>query len=328
MNRSHEPDKAGKTQRNNQHDINWHDREATRQSKRYTTRPMIRRWPNTDEARELREIARSFVASADSLREQLNASLKRFAKVSPQTDLSPRVREAAEIFFPYFLRSMAAATKLLSIEEYFAAGAVARKALEIMYALRIIARKGDDGVQLVEIVGTRNVAGVHRKAIESIRKSKNSEYHGVDLNAAAQHAREHLRKIKKVVPNGDMSRVEARDLADWAELLSFHDRVYANLNVSAHFDAVEALELASEKSGGPLIQASVARRYLDVARACAEIMAWVLGTGEGFGDAAASPVLKTLSERVSGILCEGHTMMLPRSMYATQEEDAGRHAGH
>ena len=32
--------------------------------------------------------------------------------------------------------------------------------------------------------------------------------------------------------------------------------------------------------------------------------------------------------RVSGILCEGHTMMLPRSMYATQEEDAGRHAGH
>lgn len=259
---------------------------------------MIRRWPNTDEARELREIARLFVASADSLREQLNGALKRFAKISPQIDLSPRVREAAEIFFPYFLRSMAAATKLLSIEEYFAAGAVARKALEIMYALRIIARKGDDGVRLVEIVGTRNVAGVHRKAIESIRKSKNSEYHGVDLNAAAEHAREHLRKIKKVVPNGDTSRIEARDLADWAELLSFHDRVYANLNVSAHFDAVEALELASEKSGGPLIQASVARRYLDVARACAEIMAWVLGTGEGFGDAAASPVLKALSDAI------------------------------
>lgn len=32
--------------------------------------------------------------------------------------------------------------------------------------------------------------------------------------------------------------------------------------------------------------------------------------------------------RVSEILCERHTMMLPRSMYATQEEDAGGHAGH
>jgi hypothetical protein len=259
---------------------------------------MIRRWPNTDEARELREITQSFVASADSLRERLNAALKCFGKVSPQTGLSPRVREAAEVFFPYFLRSMASAAKLLSIEEYFVAGAVARKALEIMYALRIVSRKGDDGVQLVEIVGTRNVAGVHRKAIESVRKSKNSEYRGVDLDAAAEHAREQLHKIKKVVPNGYMSRVEARDLADWAGLLSFHDRVYADLNVSAHFDAVEALELASEKSGGPLIQASVARRYFDVARACAEIMAWALGTGEGFGDAAASPVLKSLSNAI------------------------------
>lgn len=259
---------------------------------------MIRRWPNTDEARELREITRSFVATADNLREQLCAALKRFGKVSPQTWLSPRVREAAEIFFPYFLRSMASATKLLSIEEYFVAGAVARKALEIMYALRIVSRKGDDGVQLVEIVGTRNVAGVHRNAIESVRKSRISEYRGVDLDAAAEHAREQLRKIKKVVPNGGTSRVEARDLADWAGLLSFHDRVYANLNVSAHFDAVEALELASEKSGGPLIQASVARRYFDVARACAEIMAWALGTCEGFGDAAASPVLKALSDAI------------------------------
>lgn len=34
------------------------------------------------------------------------------------------------------------------------------------------------------------------------------------------------------------------------------------------------------------------------------------------------------SVRVSGFLCERHTMMLPRSMYATQEEDAGGHAGH
>lgn len=34
------------------------------------------------------------------------------------------------------------------------------------------------------------------------------------------------------------------------------------------------------------------------------------------------------SLRVSGILCERHTMMLPRSMYATQEEDAGGDAGH
>ena len=34
------------------------------------------------------------------------------------------------------------------------------------------------------------------------------------------------------------------------------------------------------------------------------------------------------SKRVSEILCERHTMMLPRSMYATQEEDAGGHAGH
>ena len=33
-------------------------------------------------------------------------------------------------------------------------------------------------------------------------------------------------------------------------------------------------------------------------------------------------------QRVSEILCERHTMMLPRSMYATQEEDAGGHAGH
>ena len=32
--------------------------------------------------------------------------------------------------------------------------------------------------------------------------------------------------------------------------------------------------------------------------------------------------------RVSEILCERHTMMLPRSMYATQEEDAGCDAGH
>lgn len=32
--------------------------------------------------------------------------------------------------------------------------------------------------------------------------------------------------------------------------------------------------------------------------------------------------------RVSEILCERHTMMLPRSMYATQEEDAGGHARH
>ena len=31
--------------------------------------------------------------------------------------------------------------------------------------------------------------------------------------------------------------------------------------------------------------------------------------------------------RVSGILCERHIMMLPRSMYATQE-DAGGDAGH
>lgn len=259
---------------------------------------MIQTWPTTDEARELREIARSFVTSADSLREQLKAALKRFGKVCPQTELSPRVREAAEVFFPYFLRSIASATKLLSIEEYFVAGAVARKALEIMYALRIVARKGDDGVQLVEIVGTRNLASVHQKAIESVRKSKSSEYREVDLDAAAEHAREQLRKIKKLVPNGDTSRVEAKDLADWAGLLSFHDRVYANLNVSAHFDAVEALELASEKSGGPLIQASVARRYFDVARACAEIMAWALGTCEGFGDAAANPVLKTLSNAI------------------------------
>jgi hypothetical protein len=259
---------------------------------------MIRKWPNIDEARELHEITLSFVASADSLREQLNAALKRFTKVSPQTDLSPRVREAAEIFFPYFLRSMAAAAKLLSIEEYFAAGAVARKALEIMYALRIIARKGDEGVQLVEIVGTRNVAGVQRKTIESVRKLKNSEYRGVDLDAAAKHAHEHLRKIKKVVPNGDTFRVEVRNLAVWAELPSFHDQVYADLNVSSHFDAVEALELASEKSGGPLIQASIARRYLIVARACAEIMAWALGTGEGFGDATANPVLKALSDGI------------------------------
>ena len=44
-----------------------------------------------------------------------------------------------------------------------------------------------------------------------------------------------------------------------------------------------------------------------------------LGEGEaGEGDTV----------RVSEILCERHTMMLPRSMYATQEEDAGGHAGH
>ncbi len=259
---------------------------------------MIRRWPNPDEARELREITHTFAASADSLREQLNGALKRFKMISTQAELSPRVREAAEIFFPYFLRSMTAATKLLSIEEYFVAGAVARKALEIMYVLRIVARRGDEGVELVEIVGTRNMAGVHRKAIESVRKSKNSEYRLVDLDAAEEHAREQLRKIKKVVPNGDTSRVEARSLADWAGLLSFHDHVYAHLNVSAHFDAVEALELASEKNGGPLIQASVARRYFDVVRACTEITAWALGTGEGFGDASASPVLEALSSAI------------------------------
>ena len=38
--------------------------------------------------------------------------------------------------------------------------------------------------------------------------------------------------------------------------------------------------------------------------------------------------LAELRKRVSEILCERHTMMLPRSMYATQEEDAGGHAGH
>jgi len=259
---------------------------------------MIRRWPNKDEARELRDIGRSFVESADSLREQLTIAQRRFSKLSPQNDLSPRVREASEIFFPYFLRSMAAATKLLSIEEHFAAGAVARKALEIMYALRIIARRGDSGVQLVEVVGTRNVAGVHRKTIETVRKLKSNEHHGLDLNAAREHARASLRKIKKVVPNGDTSRVEARDLAEWAELLSFHDRVYAQLNVCAHFDAVEALDLASERSGGPLIQASVARRYSNVARACAEIMSWALNTAESFGDAAAGPVLRALSDAI------------------------------
>ena len=37
---------------------------------------------------------------------------------------------------------------------------------------------------------------------------------------------------------------------------------------------------------------------------------------------------ETARLRVSEILCERHTMMLPRSMYATQEEDAGGHAGH
>ena len=38
--------------------------------------------------------------------------------------------------------------------------------------------------------------------------------------------------------------------------------------------------------------------------------------------------LENDAPRVSEILCERHTMMLPRSMYATQEEDAGGHAGH
>lgn len=259
---------------------------------------MIKRWPSAEETKALREITQTLVASAAFLRTQLNVALKSFTKVSLKTELSLRVRESAEIFFPYFLRSMASASKLLSVEEYFAAGAVARKALEIMYALRIVARKGDDGVRLLEIAGTRNSAGLHRRAIESVRKMKNSEYHTVELDAAAEHAREQLRKIKKVVPNGDTSRVEARDLADWAELLPFHDSVYADLNVSAHFDAVEALELASEKSGGPLIRASVARRYFNVARACSEIMAWALDTGEGFGDATSGPVLKTLSSSI------------------------------
>lgn len=34
------------------------------------------------------------------------------------------------------------------------------------------------------------------------------------------------------------------------------------------------------------------------------------------------------SAGVSEILCVRHTMLLPRSTYATQEEDAGVHAGH
>jgi hypothetical protein len=203
-----------------------------------------------------------------------------------------------KIFFPYFLRSMASASKLLSIEEYFAAGAVARKALEIMYVLRIIALNGDHGVQLVEVAGTRIVAGLHQRPIHAVRKVKDGEPQKVELDAAAEHAREQLRKIKKVVPNGDTSRVEAKDLADWAGLVAFHNNVYADLNVSAHFDSVEALELASEKSGGPLIQASVARRYFNASRACAEILAWALGTGESFGDTASRPIVRVLSDAI------------------------------
>jgi|GEM_PF-6844085 len=256
---------------------------------------MIRRWPSTDEARELHEITKALVASADGLRAQLGEALQRFTNLSPGTELSSRTRESAEIFFPYFLRSMASAAKLLTIQEYFAAGAVARKAMEIMYALRIIARKGDDGVQLLEIAGTRIVAGVHRRTIESVRKQKINEYRGVDLHAAAEFARKQLQKIKKVVPNGHTSRPEAKDFADWAGLNSFHSRIYTDLNVCAHFDAVEALDLASEKSGGPLVRASVGRRYFNVARACTEIMALALGAAEGFGDTASKPVLRILS---------------------------------
>lgn len=48
----------------------------------------------------------------------------------------------------------------------------------------------------------------------------------------------------------------------------------------------------------------------------------------GLGLILSTLILGTPPMRVSEILCERHTMMLPRSMYATQEEDAGGHAGH
>ena len=158
---------------------------------------------------------------------------------------------------------MRSTTSVLASGDYGSAGALARKALECVYALALIAKRGREGLSLIEMAATRRYAGGLQENIPRLEELENYGIH-----ADREAILERLRKSKGAIPNGDTSPIDVKKVAAWADLSHVHANTYENLNSYAHFDLVHANEAASV---GPMADAMRSRRLVEVALSCQEI---------------------------------------------------------
>jgi hypothetical protein len=170
---------------------------------------------------------------------------------SPQEGgLTATTAEAARVVVPIYVQTMASALHLLSNGDHGSAGALARKALECVYALATVAKRGDEGVRLLQVAATRQ----HARGFEMLIPNMDQ----LGFAVSKERVIDRVRQMKSAVPNQDTSRVEMEKLAAWAGLEEMHKTTYELLNSYAHFDVVHALEQAS--LGRQMLPAIVRRR--------------------------------------------------------------------
>lgn len=254
----------------------------------------IKRFPTPEESEELILLANMMKGVMTKTIEDVRASLDAVSHFLDAKGLRADTAEAALVIVPFFLQTLRTAVTVLESGDYGSAGALARKALECMYVLVTIAKRGKAGLDLIEQAGTRQIAGIHQKALRTLPEMK--KFGLEDAAPEKEDLIEKIRKVKKIVPNGDISRVEIKTVAEWAGLSTMHKRKYANLNAYAHFDSFHALEAAPVQTGGAFIYARVAQRTLGVALDCSEILLRAL---EGMRELGFEPANKALQSLTS-----------------------------
>lgn len=135
--------------------------------------------------------------------------------------------------------SLRAACRLLPAD-YHSAAALARKALELTYALVVVARKGAEGIELLKQWIRRHHAAGLQEMMPALRHVEAE----VDRGLIAGE----IRNLREKIPNGETSLIEVAQLASWAELDSDHKMIYGSLNRYVHFDLPLAFQQYGEET--------------------------------------------------------------------------------
>jgi hypothetical protein len=152
----------------------------------------------------------------------------------PSTD-DPKFDLAVDAVTLSTCRTLESAIAVFDLGDHDSAAALTRKALEFAYVLVILRRKGRAGVELLNTWGAKNMAS----GLQAMMTAQRGEFHALDRDKVL----EAIREYRRIIPNGDVSRVPEKMLADWAGLEKMHDDFYSMLNSHAHFDLYEALSL-------------------------------------------------------------------------------------
>lgn len=155
--------------------------------------------------------------------EQRSRSITVTATRDPEIE---HFRSALLVQFGMIVRS---AVTLFRIPDFYSAGMLTRKAMETMYCLVVVQKKGSEGLRLISLLGKRKFVS----GMQDMMGKLNELDFAVDRSSIAKQ----VKATRESLPNQDSSILGAEKLADWAGYSDLYEKSYGVLNNYAHFNA-------------------------------------------------------------------------------------------